>query len=154
MRTLTLLFAAVVGSIFISFVAFKKDTAVMAATPSNIEKTSMLVLKKWKMTDETVVMKGKSVRTYNDYKACFQDDIYTFLHDGNIIIDDNQVKCPNAQSQTTKGLWARNLEDKNKIEVAVSMQFTAEILTINKTTMVWKFQNQVGDVITQTFTRQ
>jgi hypothetical protein len=154
MRTLTLLFAAVVGSIFISFVAFKKDAAVMAATPSNIDKTSMLVSKKWKMTDETVVMNGKSVNTYNDYKACFRDDIYTFLPDGNIIIDDNYVKCPNAQSQTTKGLWARNMEDRNKIDVAVTMQYTAEILNINNTTMVWKYQNQVGDVITQTFTKQ
>jgi hypothetical protein len=151
MRTLTLVFAALIGSVFISFVIFKKE---ITTSPSDIEKTEMFVNKKWKMTDESVLVNGKTTNTFNDYNKCFSDDIYTFLPDGNVIIDDNIIKCPKAQSQTTKGLWAHNLENKNKFEVALSMQFTAEILSINGTTMVWKYQNQVGDVVTQTFTKQ
>ena len=156
MKTLTLLFASLVGSIFISFVAMKKNMPTTAPTTmlSNIEKTALLVSAKWKMTDETVLMNGKTTNTYKDYKTCFIDDIYTFFPDGNIVVDDNIIKCPNAQSQTTKGLWAMNMEDKNKLEIAFSMQFTAEILTINTTNLVWKYQNQVGDIVTQTFTKQ
>jgi hypothetical protein len=152
MRTLTLLFAALVGFVFISFVLFKKD--VTTEIPTKIEKTVILVNKKWKMTNETVLANGKTTNTFNDYQKCFSDDIYKFLPDGNVLIDDNEVKCPNAQAQITKGLWAKNLENRNKIEVVLSMQFTAEIISINNTTMVWKYQNQVGDVVTQMFTKQ
>jgi major membrane immunogen (membrane-anchored lipoprotein) len=155
MKTLTLLFASLAASVLISFGVLNKDiTTTIPSTPIAIEKTSLLIDKKWKMTDETTFANGKMTNTFNDYQKCFSDDTYNFMADGGVIIDDNLIKCPNAQSQTTKGLWAVNMEDKNKLEMALSMQFTAEIMSINANTLVWKYQNQVGDVVTQTFTKQ
>ncbi len=155
MKTLSLLFMSLVGSVLISLGVLKNDKP--NTTPAHIQKMSLFIHKKWKMTDETTFTNGKTTNTFKDYKTCVSDDTFTFLPDGNLILDDNNLRCENAQSQTnqtTRGIWAFNIQDKNKLEIAVTMQFTAEIITVNDNTMVWKYQNQVGDVVTQTFAKQ
>ena len=151
MKTLSLLLMSLVGSLFFSMGVLKTKT------PTHLQKMALLIHKKWKMSDETTFTNGKTTNTFKDYKACVTDDLITFLPDGNLILDDNKMRCANAQSQaiqTTIGIWAFNIQDKNKLEIAVTMQFTAEIMTINDNTLVWKYQNQVGDIVTQTFTKQ
>ena len=148
MKTLSILFISAFGSILVATGILKKATA------PHIEKMAMLIEKKWQMTDETTFAKGKTFNTFKDYKTCVSDDLFTFLPDGNLIQDDNKEKCSTNQKKITNGIWAFNIQDKNKIEMALSMQITAEIVDINDTSMVLKYENQVGDIVTQTYTKQ
>ena len=148
MKILSFLFISTIGSILVAAGILKKPET----TP--IQKMSIFIYKKWKMTDETTVIKGNTTNTFKDYPACVSDDIFTFLPDGNLIQDDNREHCATNKKNITNGIWAFNIQDKNKLEIALSMQFTAEIITLTDTNLVWQYQNQVGDIVTQTYTKQ
>jgi hypothetical protein len=152
MKTILLLTVSAVGSILLSWGFFNQNKSTNNL-PTTSEKMAFLTNCKWQMSDETTFADGRTTQTFKDYKSCIKDDIMTFYANGCITINENKDKCNATAPQTNNGVWAFDVKNKNILDIAVTMDISAEIVELTPTKLVWKYQNGVGDIVTQTFTK-
>jgi hypothetical protein len=154
MKSLKLFSALALLATIITLNSCKTEEKAAYSTSPTLNTMSMLVGKQWKLTEEFTLENGKQVNTLKDYGSCEKDDTYTFLADGNFLLNDNSTKCSGDQ-KAAAGRWAFNNGDAQRIDVASVYRFTADIVEVNPTTLKWKFKNPVGEgFVTQTFVQQ
>jgi hypothetical protein len=153
MKSLKLLTTLALIAAIITLDSCKTEEKASYTASPTLNTMSMLVGKQWKLTEEFTLENGQPVNTLKDYGSCEKDDTYTFLADGNFLLNDNSMTCSGDQ-KAANGRWAFNNGDAQRIDVASVFRFTADIVEVNTTTLKWKFKNPVGEgMVTQTFVK-
>jgi hypothetical protein len=154
MKSLKVFSALALLAIVVTLNSCKTEEKASYSTSPTLNTMSMLVGKQWKLTEEFTLENGQSVNTLKEYGTCEKDDTYTFMADGNFLLNDNSTKCSGDQ-KAAAGRWAFNNGDAQHIDVASVYRFTAEIVEVNPSTLKWKFKNPVGEgFVSQTFVKQ
>jgi hypothetical protein len=154
MKSLKLFTALALMAAIVTLNSCKTEEKASYSTSPTLNTMSMLVGKQWKLTEEFTIENGQQVNTLKEYGACEKDDTYTFLANGNFLLNDNGVKCQGDQKAAT-GKWAFNNGNAQRIDVASVYRFTADIVEVNTSTLKWKYKNPIGEgIVTQTFVKQ
>lgn len=102
--------------------------------PDKVAENELIIKSQsWQITN--LVTGGFSVWNTPLIEDCFKDNIYTFLEDYSLEIDEGPLKCNDTDPQSFMGEW--KLIDENSIYVdALIFSDTATILEISSTRMV------------------
>ncbi len=118
----------------------------------------------WKMTASSAVVEypapigTQAVDVYSVIRSCEQDNLYRFNEDGTITSDEGATKCDASDpQQKSAGTWTLN-GDQTKLTMTASGQnITADITTINSSTLVVKYvtnYNNMSATTTTTYAHQ
>ncbi|NJN33458.1 MAG: hypothetical protein HC817_03570 [Saprospiraceae bacterium] len=136
---------------FFSINACKTEEKTTLSVSPTIATMTKLVNKEWQLVSETTLKSEGSVNSINEYGKCEQDDSYSFMPDGQFLLHDGLMKC--ASGNVHAGRWAFHDNDARKVDVAATLNFTAEIVEVSDETLKWQYKSPSGEgTVVQTFT--
>lgn len=146
----------------IAFAACKKDDGGQTNTTTTSRKDT-LTTGKWMVSSMmlTYTLSGKesTVNIYDSLQACAKDDLYLFLTNGNVTIDQGTTKCDtSAPQQNQSGTWALNSSSDTLIldgVIPVGKYF--KIVSFSNSTMQLRRDSSLAGIpatVTATFSHQ
>lgn len=158
-----LILIAISASLFL--VACKKDDSLPDPNNNNNNNnnnntSSALTTGSWKMVSSVSVIEYPSpigtqtVDLYAAMTSCMKDNLYTFKTDNTIMSDEGATKCSASDpQQKTAGTWAL-INNNTKLQMTEnSTSITADILTLNSTTLEVKYVTTYGGFNSTTTTK-
>lgn len=136
----------------LSLNACKTEEKTSLSVSPTIATMTKLVDKEWQLVAETTLKNEGSISTIEDYSKCEQDDTYAFMPDGQFLLKDGIIKCVSSSQNDQNGRWAFHNNDARKLDVAATMNFTADIVEVSDDILKWQYKSPSGEgTIVQTF---
>ena len=143
------------------FVACKKDDSLPDPNNNNNNNTSStLTSGSWKMVSSTSVIEypapvgTQTVDLFALMQSCVKDNLYIFKTDNTTVSDEGVTKCNSSDpQQKTAGTWAL-INNNTKLQITEnSTSITADILTLNSSTLELRYVTTYGGMNSTTTTK-
>jgi hypothetical protein len=115
--------------ISVNFFACKKE---------ELSKTEILTESKWFYQDA----KRNGISIYASVRACVRDNMYFFKTNGELTIDEGNVKCSPSDPQSINFSW---FFFSNEDSISIS-NFRTKVIELSKTQFITEQTNQAGDI--------
>ena len=152
---------AISASLF--FVACKKDDSLPDPNNNNNNNnntSTTLTSGSWKMVSSTSVIEypapvgTQTVDLFALMQPCVKDNLYIFKTDNTTVSDEGATKCNSSDpQQKTAGTWAL-INNNTKLQITEnSTSITADILTLNSSTLELRYVTTYGGMNSTTTTK-
>lgn len=155
-----LVLVAISASLF--FVACKKDDSLPDPNNNNNNNNTSATLTSgsWKMVSSTSVIEypapvgTQTVDLFALMQSCVKDNLYIFKTDNTTVSDEGATKCNSSDpQQKTAGTWAL-INNNSKLQITEnSTSITADILTLNSSTLELRYVTTYGGMNSTTTTK-